>query len=1030
MTGGPEQFVGRTRELAELAAIVRGRRGVVLVAGEAGVGKSRLVAEAVREVPSAVAWGSCWDGGGAPAFWPWTPVIRTCLASVAGRAWRDGKDSSIAEVVALLPEEGQSALTADASRFRLFEGVTGLLRVAAGTDGLVVVLDDLQWADEASLRLFGFAARGLFDEPVVLVGTYRDDEIGSDHPVLAVLAELAGRVRHLHLSGLDADDLAVFARSRLAEIGAVTSEQVGDLHRLTGGNPFFAREVLALVGSGQRGRGSVVPAGVRAVIERRLARLSNACDDALRVAAVVGTSFSVDVVAGAMDLGAADVLALLGEALEAQVVVAEDGVPGGMRFVHDLLRETVYGSMAPASRVGAHARVAAALATRLGSVGAPPATVAHHLIAAVPLVERGRAAEAAVRAGDAAMAVFAHEEAGQWFERSLSLLRSGGADETDVIGPLLGLGEARLRGGDLPGARDAYVEAAGIARRHGRSDDLALAALGLGAGLGGFEVSLFDHVQIELLEEALDAVESVDSARRVQLLARLSVALSFVSEERRLGLATEAVAMARRLGDRSALGYALAAYCDAIPGPASCEARREAATEVVSIAVRVGDRRLELLGRRLLLAALLELGEIAEVDAQIRAFSSGADAIREPLYRWYVPLWRGMRALMAGRVEESSGWCDEAEAVGALAHSANASMLVLTQRWVRLRVEGRVAEAARLIDEGLEVFGELAGSYAVAALTLFDKGDLDAARSQLRAFVADLGRIPMDAEWLPTISQLAELAAGLGDRESAAVLDPVMAPFDDRVVVEGIGAAVYGTLGGFRASLVALLGREDESRELAGAAAATAARMGLVATTLVQPTDVGRDSTASDEDGRVGVASRDGDIWTLTFAGRTGYVRDSKGLRDLTVLLASPGVGVHVRELVSPDTVGAAVSYRGDEALDRRAIAEYRRRLSEMDGELDEAEAHHDEGRTAKLATEREFLLAELAGAVGLGGRVRRMGDDVDRARKAVRARVRDAITRIEVAHPELGRHLARAVRTGIFCSYDAEVPVRWTVRP
>ena len=222
--------------------------------------------------------------------------------------------------------------------------------------------------------------------------------------------------------------------------------------------------------------------------------------------------------------------------------------------------------------------------------------------------------------------------------------------------------------------------------------------------------------------------------------------------------------MARRLGDRPTLGYALAAYCDAISGPAHSEARREAAAEVVSLGVRAGERRLELLGRRLLLAALLELGEIADVDAQIRAFSAAADAIREPLYRWYVPLWRGMRALMAGRIEESAASCDEAEAVGALAHSANAAMLVMTQRWVRLRVEGRLAEAAQLIDDkGFELFGELAGSYAVTALSRLHTGDVDAARAQLRGFVVDLDRIPMDAEWLPTISQLAELAAGLGD---------------------------------------------------------------------------------------------------------------------------------------------------------------------------------------------------------------------------------------------------------------------------
>jgi predicted ATPase len=177
VTGESEQLVGRARELAELAVIVGERRGgVVLVAGEAGIGESRLVAEAVREVHSPVVWGACWDGDGAPPFWPWVPVIRACLASEAGAVWRAQPDPSVAEVMALLP-------------------------------------------DEASLRLLGFAARGLLDESVVIVGTYRDDEIGPDHPLSAVAAELAGRLRHLQLSGLDADELAALVRSQPAGDG-------------------------------------------------------------------------------------------------------------------------------------------------------------------------------------------------------------------------------------------------------------------------------------------------------------------------------------------------------------------------------------------------------------------------------------------------------------------------------------------------------------------------------------------------------------------------------------------------------------------------------------------------------------------------------------------------------------------------------------------------------------------------------------------------------------------------------------------
>jgi hypothetical protein len=177
-------------------------------------------------------------------------------------------------------------------------------------------------------------------------------------------------------------------------------------------------------------------------------------------------------------------------------------------------------------------------------------------------------------------------------------------------------------------------------------------------------------------------------------------------------------------------------------------------------------------------------------------------------------------------------------------------------------------------------------------------------------------------------------------------------------------------------------------------------------------------------------AARDGDTWELIFAGVAVRVPDSKGMHDLATLLAARGTELHVSNLTGGDPTRSVTRGRGDPVLDRRAIAEYKRRIDDLDADLAEAEAHHDEGRVAKLAGERDFLLNELAAAAGFGGRSRRLGDDVDRQRKAVRARLRDAIGRVEAAHPDLGRHLARAVRTGTFCAYDPEVPIDWSVRP
>jgi tetratricopeptide (TPR) repeat protein len=1036
----PEVFVGRERELEQLVSWLRAARapGVVIVGGEAGVGKSRLVAEAVDGLPGRVIWAACWEDEGTPAFWPWVQVIRACLTIPGGEAWRSADDVSVTEVLALLPEQHAGAPAADASRFRLFEGVTELVRCSAPSDGLTLVFDDLQWSDEASLRLLAFLVRSLQDEPVAVIGTYRDDEVGPDHPLRAVLGEMAGGARHLSLAGLEPGELATLAGVEM-DGDRESAAFVTDLHRMTGGNPFFAREMLALLrGTMPRTETLRVPVGVRAVIERRLARVANRCEDVLKLAAVVGSPFALDDLAAVVGEPPDAVLGLLEEAIDADLVLLDPASPGHLGLAHDLLRETLYRSMAPLERARAHARVAAVLEGR-GGEGTQVAALAHHLFEASPVLGPAPAVDAAVRAGDRALAVFAEEEAGEWYERALSLVRSGGFGVADELPVLLALGEARVRRGDLPAARSAYVEAANIARRADRPDDLARAALGLGAGLGGFEISLFDQTQIDLLEDALVAIGTDDSSRRAQVLARLSVALSFMAaEERRFELSREAVEMARRLGDQATLGYALAAHCDTISGPEWSEARRDAANEVVALGVSLRDRRLELLGRRLLIVALLELGDIGGVDDEIRMFASAAEALREPLYRWYVPLWRGMRALMAGDLDESSRHCDEAEALGKLAHSHNAAMLTFTQRWVRQRVAGDLAEAGRsLAGEGRDIFGDdLPGTSIFDALCHAHAGRIDEARATLAGLHRVLRELPHDAEWLATMAQAAEVAGAVGDRGTAALLDTLMGPFDHRVVVEGIGAAVYGTLGGFRAELARLLDRPDEAERLAKEATAAAVALGLrappkLASGIALAAAPG-EAVAAESPGpqpRSGTMQREGDVWALTFDGTTARVRDSKGLQDLAALVTRPRTAVHVTELVSPDPAARAASTsRGAAVLDRRAVAEYRRRLDELDDDLAEADDHHDTGRAAKLREEREFLVAELSAGLGMGARTRRAGDDVDRARKAVRARIRDAIVRIEAVHPALGRHLDLAVRTGTYCSYEPETTVRWTV--
>ncbi|MDY7106770.1 MAG: hypothetical protein S0880_36810 [Actinomycetota bacterium] len=384
---------------------------------------------------------------------------------------------------------------------------------------------------------------------------------------------------------------------------------------------------------------AVVPAGVRAVIERRLARLRPLTRQVLRVAGVWGGEVDVPVLASIVEVGCDAVAGALDEARAARLVsVGAGGRSAGL--IHALVGEVLVEEVSTSQRRELHRRVA-----RTIEAAGDPARVgeaAHHALAGASGDDIGWAVDLAARAAGRAMAVLAYEEAAVWCERALEVLRFEAPRDAAEAPLLMSFGEARLASGEVEAARAAFERVAAIARRRGDGELLADAALGFGLGFGAIEVQWLDPVQVELLTEALDALGPEPSPRRVWVLARLSVALSFMDEEeRRVALAEEAEAMARVLDDRRALGYALAARCDAWSGPDHCRERAEDAAEVVATGLASGDLRLEALGRRLRVVALWELGEVAAADVEIAAFGRIAERLRQPRYQWYVPLWQG-----------------------------------------------------------------------------------------------------------------------------------------------------------------------------------------------------------------------------------------------------------------------------------------------------------------------------------------------------------------------------------------------------
>jgi hypothetical protein len=1018
-------FVGRDADVAELVAaadaVASGGSGrLVLVAGEAGIGKTALVDRAATAAGLPATWASCWEGDGAPAFWPWSQVLRGLLEgdrTVLDRIGAGGDD-----VALLLPgrvaEAEAPGSTADA-RFRMFEAVAAVLREMTRDHARIVILDDLHWADRPSLRLLSFVARELRSTRALVVGTYRDTDVGVGHPLLEVIGDLAGTGAHLTLRGLAEADIAELLVALLDDPAA--GDMARDVHRHTGGNPFFAHEVIRLQRS--TGMASRPTGGVRAVVTRRLARLSNDCHATLRLAAVIGIEFPADLLEAASGSSREELLSHLDEATSSGLIAPDPDRVGLYAFAHAVVRETIESDLGAGALADMHSRIARALEARHGDDPDRVAELAHHFTqAASGGIDIHKAVEYSTRAGDEAVARLAHESAAERYEAALAVRRSGPSDPEGEARLLLTLGDARWAAGDPNGARGAFEEAARIGRRLDRSDLLAHAAIGLSSGLAGFEVSLLDYAQIDLLEEALAALPVEDAAARVAVLGRLSVALSFVAPTaRRLELANAALAMARRLGEPRALGYALAGWCDAVAGPDHCATRRSAASEIVHLGVQARDPQLELLGRRLLVVALFELGELVVADAEIDAYARVAEMIRQPRYRWFVPLWRATRALTVGDFARAEMLTREAETIGALVDSENAAVLTAVQDWVRLRYLRRVDEALELFDSRLTgPLGDLPSFSAMQAMLDARDGELDAARQRTAALVAAGLRDTRDSEWLPELASAAEMARVLGMRDTVAAAFELLLPYADVFLVEGIGAGVVAPTAELLALLARSMGRDREADELSHRASQLKAAAGV---TVSFPPVIAAAGAAAEPLGPAdeGELRLEGYSWRVIFAGRSATVRDSKGMRDLATLLATPGRGVPAVALA-----GAVATSDDAPALDATALAAYKQRLLDLDDDLAEADAHHDVERSARLAAERDALVAELTSAVGLGGRARRPGDPGERARKAVAARIRDAIGRVHAVHPVLGRHLAHAVKTGTFCAYEPEHPVVW----
>jgi DNA-binding SARP family transcriptional activator/tetratricopeptide (TPR) repeat protein len=824
-------LVGRRDELQQLQSWLAepGSERVLMLSGDAGIGKSRLLEETARQAHAA---GATVLAGRAPeeTLVPYQPFLEAIGHYVFNAPLEDLRAvtrHSGAELGRLIPELRRRLPHVfpptrlepgdpETDRYRLFEAVAALLGDISASSPVLVVLDDLHWSDRPTQLLLRHLARAPQASGLRILGAYRAAEQGTAGYESALAGLRHERlVRELEVRGLPESDASELIRLRTLETPSAAF--VRALYAGTEGNPFFIEEMVRhLADSGVRsheaGAGELqrfgLPDGVRGVISRRLERLDDDGLECLKVASVIGRDFDSSLLETVLGFDEERFLRALEVALDAGLVFESPGEHGRYSFAHALVRETLYAAMSSHRRTRVHRRVGLALE----QLRDPPlGALAHHFTRAAEPGDAERAIRYALEAGAQAKAMLANEEAAEHYARALEVLERSSPDALERRCELLvELGEARLRSGERPASWAVFREAAALAA--GLGDATLMARAAIGASRRFIQPpGVIDEELIALLEQALEMTPADQPMTRVILITRLCGALYF-SPERRHDMrrfSAEATAIAARLGDPAAAALAAAARRRAYWGPGHLERRLADSTQLLRSAREVGDVELTLQGHAWLIVDLLEAGDRTAVEAQLVAFEAGAAELRQPVFQWNAAVWRTMLALLDGRLADADRLAAEALSAGIMPEGVTAPQYYAIQLLGIRREQARMGELEGAARELVASNPMRLAWRSGLAILLCDTGRHDEAHEVLAGMAAEFSAVPPDGDWMITFALLADVAADLQDVEHAERLYEVLEPYRDSNVVIGHGAVCFGSVARYLGRLALTVGEPD-----------------------------------------------------------------------------------------------------------------------------------------------------------------------------------------------------------------------------
>jgi DNA-binding CsgD family transcriptional regulator/tetratricopeptide (TPR) repeat protein len=851
-------FVGRPRELALLGSLMpraggEGRR-MALVGGEAGSGKSRLVREFAHRAAAEgalVLYGAC----DAVVRIPYQPISEALdhLVRIGDAAvLRSDMGAGGGELVRLIPDLGSRVgplpdpvvADQDTERHRLHQAVAELLVNVSGRRPLLLILEDAHWADTPTLLLLRHLSRAAADARMLLVATFRDLEADMPAELSSALVDLrrSEGVVPLRLSGLSSEEIAeLVERAAGGALGADLPALATAIHQLTEGNAFLVielwRELVetgALVVTDGTARLTRTPAelgspeAVREVVSQRLARLGDETTSVLELAAVVGPDFDLSVLTRGLAIDEPTLLGAVDRAVRSGMVVAVPERPLEFRFAHELVRRALYDHLSASRRADLHLRAGEALEAMTAKASARRlADLAYHFTAAAPLGGGERAMAYNVRAADAATAALAFDEAAASLRAALGVGVAEAAQRAELE---LELGTACYRGGRGAEALAAFRAGADIARDLGDAELLARAAVGYENAC--WRMAATDAGALGLLDEGVNMLAARegelqgDSDLRVMVLSGLARASAFVGEhDRSAALLHDAVAMARRLGDRHALATVLMRSYWA-KGRTPLDEILAMLTESRDLAAEIGDIELQAEAMEWRISALIALGDLEAARAELAIVYEMASRVGQPFIIHVAEHYRSAIALCDGRLAEADATAERSAEWASVMTGRDPSGTYGVQMFGIRREQGRLAELAPVVRVLAANRTEKGAWGPGLAAMLAELGMVEESRRELER-VRSRGLDELrPGLWLAGLTYLADACGLVRDEALAAELYPELAHHAGGIVTIGHGVACYGAADRYLGIVAEVVGERDLAREHLETALEVDRRMG------------------------------------------------------------------------------------------------------------------------------------------------------------------------------------------------------------